>query len=1574
MEGYSQTLDTFVNLHRTQPLQHSRKNNTNLTSSKEIDSISNSVITKILGEKSVDEFSLSLISNAFRSQYLLPHGNQLAILKKHQAFVINLIEKKKFAAGLEQLFILVQYLNKFLHLKQLGGEYSLEGVIKGVNYSPDAELSYVHLVMSLSFLTFQCLLQYISANLKEVCYGTDELITRDVLKTLGVLFHGDFKTWKKRAVDLGSPNVEKYERNMEKMIKGFLKVFDVLISKNVDLRDCRDLLILVMSENIPGNNKLDNNKNEAHSLTAQIHVKVEQPSHSRYSKESSPDISVEILSQQIHSFLQSPSSAQLQRIKLNKSHMSDDKITKLINWFPLTIDELSFQFVNKVIQAIHSATSIQSSKPRLSKNQLLMLDPFTIFLKESQESSPKHIESMESTLSLLKDIFMQFKQFKRLRNVSNLYFHIGMKFHRAVDLQHSIDVEHFIYLNEQIEDNLLNLTSKSTKVARLFVDWNDLPTAWSVLARLFPVLDSCDNPALIQTLSKCLPRFTNEFVLSIKSEKFMMSLVLQLFKYVERYVVDSTNILNTLVQKLLFADRSLQCVVYYHYYDVNGLADMLDLEVPECDDSMALCGLLLQKLVNIDWNETNLMRCIKIAEIYGRGAFAESGTDAKESFNIYKQLILYLKFNGLTGHNSRLIESFKVPNLTPSQQIFLQTELCISNYSSIPHLHENLNQLNSLLKTLKISSIHKVVNFNVLQLNYLVKTSNFDLACEKFTKILKILKSKPEFNLSNDQRLTDKFTNLILIAKFQIVSSKLNSSLGNHFESFNSIKIAIKLLYSIIKKTTSNIPKSYHNELKWETAHLLFESYSIILTILQKLGITRDLMYYLNEFKKINNSNNIPLINCINYYQMAVYDILLNKEEGTLKKAREYLKYELVRHNAVVLDLDKMVGVLVGQENEMHNKCDIIKADIESTTYNPVIPWAYLFSLKRIKFGDSKNTFVESKFELSSILDNVKDSPYYSQLSQSIKILPTIISEGLIDKSIVKLDIINNLLKCNQMLLSFTSTKTLSYFNLYEIRDLNLLLNHCLSLISSMTIFKLNTSLLVDLYYLQDFANTLPFMNDRLLNHGSSGLDDLLPPDVKKSKPDLEEFSKLSVNFNIDLNLYLPDNWSIVSIDICPSGDLIMSKFIKGAQPFFIRLPMKRYTTRGGKVIKGFEDVQLEFKEIICQSDLSTKTSTTSKIHTKEDRKKWWKLRFSLDLQLKDLLDHVEQYWFGGFKCLFNNYKNDMLFFKFKLDMLKLIKSILPSRKNSQMTYMEFDENLFEAFYNLQSYNREEVDDLIYYVVNQLAFHGEKNNYDEINFEKFHKSVAFLFDKYFNLREQAKKNHLVLIPSSKCAFIPWESLQCMQNKSISRMPSVHLLVELLKSRPELSVRNEKLYYMINPSGDLKRTEEKFKKPFQDEPRWSGLVGEKPIDDSIFLENLLKTDLFVYLGHGGCDQYVRTSTLYKRCLPNGPKLPPSLLIGCSLGALQTNGILEPSGNIYNWLTCGSPMVLVNLWDVTDKDIDQFSMSIFDHWGLHKKSGKLNICEATYRSRLSCNLVYLNGAAPVVYGLPLYIGDA
>ena len=79
---------------------------------------------------------------------------------------------------------------------------------------------------------------------------------------------------------------------------------------------------------------------------------------------------------------------------------------------------------------------------------------------------------------------------------------------------------------------------------------------------------------------------------------------------------------------------------------------------------------------------------------------------------------------------------------------------------------------------------------------------------------------------------------------------------------------------------------------------------------------------------------------------------------------------------------------------------------------------------------------------------------------------------------------------------------------------------------------------------------------------------------------------------------------------------------------------------------------------------------------------------------------------------------------------------------------------------------------------------------------------------------------------------------------------------------------------------------------------------------------------------------------------------------------------------------SPTLVATLWDVTDRDIDTFAQSTLDKLRLKfddvkaRRTGTSNhtpvsVVSAVATSREVCKLKYMNGAAPVVYGIPFYL---
>ena len=244
----------------------------------------------------------------------------------------------------------------------------------------------------------------------------------------------------------------------------------------------------------------------------------------------------------------------------------------------------------------------------------------------------------------------------------------------------------------------------------------------------------------------------------------------------------------------------------------------------------------------------------------------------------------------------------------------------------------------------------------------------------------------------------------------------------------------------------------------------------------------------------------------------------------------------------------------------------------------------------------------------------------------------------------------------------------------------------------------------------------------------------------------------------------------------------------------------------------------------------------------------------------------------------------------------------------------------------------------------------------------------------------------------------------MSGLAISRLPSLGCLRDRIlrqqqqagakSSNERWEINRQSGAYVLNPAGDLAATQAKFDQPLQGLPGWKSIIEREPSEDEIkgYLESRA---VFLYFGHGSGGQYIRSSIIKKL-----DKCSIALLMGCSSGTLTEVGEFEPYGTPLNYMHAGCPALLATLWDVTDKDIDRFSYTVLEEWGLlqeaptecsgsalkrgakqrggkktttvrniERKTSSLN--EAVARGRDSCILKYLNGAAPVLYGVPVFL---
>lgn len=574
-----------------------------------------------------------------------------------------------------------------------------------------------------------------------------------------------------------------------------------------------------------------------------------------------------------------------------------------------------------------------------------------------------------------------------------------------------------------------------------------------------------------------------------------------------------------------------------------------------------------------------------------------------------------------------------------------------------------------------------------------------------------------------------------------------------------------------------------------------------------------------------------------------------------------------------------------------------------------------------------------------------------------------------------------------------------------------------------------------------------------------------LPHWPSLSAPNNQDLSMINANtFQTDCIDALPEGWTAISLTLNEQRDeLYLVRYESSQTPFILRLPLARHNSRDvDEDVFGFDEGKAELKEIITQSDMTTHGGRD--MSAKGAKAKWWEEREALDGRLRDLLQNIENIWIGGFKgILAQQPRQPEQLQKFQKAMEKILDKHLPSRRAKKRTNSWiFDPGILELFTGLgyltdmtdeQSSLDEELLDLLYFVVDILQFNGERNAYDEIDFDSIAVEVIDALKLYhdsFTAAETAKPPHTILVLDKALHAFPWESMPCLKARSVSRMPSMEALKErlaLLTQCPHNCVARPAGYYastdsgtsILNPSGDLKSTQTALAPLIDQLPAsWTRYVGPAaPLDENCMTDAIENSDVLLYVGHGSTAQYVRPRTVRKLCAVTAPTertKPPSrstaLLMGCSSAAVTENGDFQPHGMVMAYLAAGSPAVVGCLWDVTDRDCDRLSVECGRRWGLWDskqkseesskvvkgaKKGKsvayleeeaessrephksrptkcgvrgkmvadsgagnmfqareaMSLTEAVAASRDACYLKYLNGAAVVVYGIPVYL---
>ena len=222
----------------------------------------------------------------------------------------------------------------------------------------------------------------------------------------------------------------------------------------------------------------------------------------------------------------------------------------------------------------------------------------------------------------------------------------------------------------------------------------------------------------------------------------------------------------------------------------------------------------------------------------------------------------------------------------------------------------------------------------------------------------------------------------------------------------------------------------------------------------------------------------------------------------------------------------------------------------------------------------------------------------------------------------------------------------------------------------------------------------------------------------------------------------IPQDWNVVSMTLSQERDeILISKMRAGQTPFILRLPLNRHNSMDQEEETfGYDQGKAELHDIISLANISTHSA--QEFSHKGAKTEWWEGRATLDARLKDLLTNMENIWLGGFKAIFSQTaQSPALLSRFQQSLQNILDKHLPSRqktgRGSQSSRVALDLRVLELFVGLGNPSdsndlEEPLVDLLYFVVDILQFNGERNAYDEVDFDSV--SPSSIPDPRLNLR------------------------------------------------------------------------------------------------------------------------------------------------------------------------------------------------------------------------------------------------
>jgi separase len=200
----------------------------------------------------------------------------------------------------------------------------------------------------------------------------------------------------------------------------------------------------------------------------------------------------------------------------------------------------------------------------------------------------------------------------------------------------------------------------------------------------------------------------------------------------------------------------------------------------------------------------------------------------------------------------------------------------------------------------------------------------------------------------------------------------------------------------------------------------------------------------------------------------------------------------------------------------------------------------------------------------------------------------------------------------------------------------------------------------------------------------------------------------------------------------------------------------------------------------------------------------------------------------------------------------KVFQRALRSQEKKQKTRVKLDDALLQCFATLSPKCRdEELEDLIYFILDLYQFHGVAVAIAEVDVDQVVVDLRTALEEHAartkGKLDEEVDSHLFLVLDKNVQGIPWESIPILRGRSVSRIPSIEFLVDRMQfaawrggateagndgDRVVLDravVDPRKTFYVLNPSGDLGKTEGRFAAWLKEMHKvgWQGVIGRPP---------------------------------------------------------------------------------------------------------------------------------------------------